>query len=99
MLSVQKRCLFDDQDHQDREFVFRKLFTGIDGLRIARFANEISRVELAHEVVYSKKYKRANSNLCVKARWLGEEVDLESPIIRPAIVSKMYVIRLLDTNQ
>ena len=98
ILSVQKRCLLDDQDHQDIEFVFRKLF-GIDDLRIARFANEVSRVELAHEVIYSKKYKRANSNLCVMARWLGAEVDLESPIIRPAIVNKMYVIRLLNKNQ
>ena len=87
-------CLANE-DFQSMFDIFKALYHDEHLLRISQFVTIIKRMKFANEILTCSEHRRGyNHGSCIMAKWLGEQYDLTSKIIRPAVINNIYEIKL-----
>ena len=101
-LSVLKRVTLCHKDMSHIKDLLNKLH-GEDAVkRVSLFVKRATRLQIANEIVTTHTYHASKSRNCyILGRYLGENFDVSSIVIRPALVENIYQVQviLLENNK
>ena len=95
-LSVVKRVTLCHEDMPHIKGLFNKLHSEDTIRRVSLFVKRATRLQIANEIVTTCTYQAGKSRNCsILGRYLGENFDVSSIIIRPAIVKNIYQVQVI----
>ena len=101
-LSIVKRVTLCHEDMPHIKDLFIKLYSKDTVRRVSLFVKRATRLQIANEIVTTCTYQAGKSTNCsILGRYLGENFDVSSIVIRPAVVENIYQVQVIlsDNNK